>query len=351
MTELMPTNLANRVLRLLKFHTVHTLCILFLEASDEGVDCSSDFQRIFQSLSFASFSELQTKIEEFQRVTGSLYARRNTKRFPVGSAESKSLVYRSFAYECYHYGSHKSGSMMQRNRRSAKIGCRSKIYVSCSRNMLKIVRYDVRHNHGVTPDEARLYPRNRRLTQSQLAVVEDLLETTQENNVVKEFIETNFDTSVTMSDVRNLRTKIKVSREQISHEFMISKLHPRLDELQCLTTSGNRSQFLRRLHCLTNLIEFWRNGVDVDIVPRSNSNDNVCGYEGANAGDPQSASTFGNTPTGRRVHDMQESPGTMRFNSFPENSTCEFDKEDDEYDLKAFDNRRLGFANLRNAWP
>ncbi|BHF58781.1 hypothetical protein SprV_0100173600 [Sparganum proliferum] len=128
-----------------------------------------------------------------QRVTGSLYARRNTKRFPVGSAESKSLVYRSFAYECYHYGSHKSGSMMQRNRRSAKIGCRSKIYVSCSRNMLKIVRYDVRHNHGVTPDEAKLYPRNRRLTQSQLAVVEDLLETTQENNVVKEFIEKDYD--------------------------------------------------------------------------------------------------------------------------------------------------------------
>ncbi|VDN33965.1 unnamed protein product, partial [Dibothriocephalus latus] len=126
---------------------------------------------------------------------------------------------------------------MQRNRRSAKIGCRSKIYVSCSRNMLKIVRYDVRHNHGVTPDEAKLYPRNRRLTQSQLAVVEDLLETTQENNVVKEFIETNFDTSVTMSDVRNIKSKIKVSREQISQEFMISKVHPRLDELQCLTTS------------------------------------------------------------------------------------------------------------------
>ncbi|VDL85182.1 unnamed protein product [Schistocephalus solidus] len=177
--------------------------------------------------------------------------------------------------------------------------------------MLKIVRYDVRHNHGVTPDEARLYPRNRRLTQSQLAVVEDLLETTQENNVVKEFIE---------------------------------------NELQCLTTSVNRAQFFRRLHCLTSLIEFWRNGVDVDIVPRDNRSDNICGFEGASAGDPPPASAFSNTPTGRRFHDAQGSPGTMRFSSFPENSACEFGKDDDEYELKPFDNRRLDFSNLRNAW-
>lgn len=57
--------------------------------------------------------------------------------------------------------------------------------------MLNIVRFDVRHNHDVTPARAQSYPRNRRLTISQLSAVEKLMQTTQDNNTLKEFIESN----------------------------------------------------------------------------------------------------------------------------------------------------------------
>lgn len=162
------------------------------DGSDGIVDCSAVFEEIMQGKLFDTFHDLQSRIDEFQRVTGSLYAKRNTKRFPAESPNANTLVYKSFAYECYHYGTHASDSNLQRIRRSAKIGCRSRIHVSCYRNQLKIVRYDVKHNHDVAPERAKTYPRNRRLSQPQIEVVESMLQNTQENHVIKEFIESGF---------------------------------------------------------------------------------------------------------------------------------------------------------------
>lgn len=76
--------------------------------------------------------------------------------------------------------------------RSAKIGCRSRIHVSCYRNKLKIVRFDVKHNHDVAPEHAKAYPRNRRLTQSQLAIVGSMLQTNQDSHAIKDFIESKY---------------------------------------------------------------------------------------------------------------------------------------------------------------
>lgn len=66
---------------------------------------------------FDSFAELQAKMDEFQRITGSLYGKRNTKRFPAESPYATTLVYKSFAYECYHYGTHNCDASIQRVRR------------------------------------------------------------------------------------------------------------------------------------------------------------------------------------------------------------------------------------------
>lgn len=88
-----------------------------MEENGGSVDCTAVFESIFSNKEFDTYEELQRKMDEFQRITGSLYGRRNTKRFPAESPQATTLVYKSFAYECYHYGTHNSESTMQRVRR------------------------------------------------------------------------------------------------------------------------------------------------------------------------------------------------------------------------------------------
>lgn len=91
---------------------------LFLDGLCPGdVDCTPTFLALFKDKVFDTYAELQARMDEFQRVTGSLYGKRNTKRFPEGSTFASTLVYKSFAYECYHYGTHNSDSTPLRARR------------------------------------------------------------------------------------------------------------------------------------------------------------------------------------------------------------------------------------------
>ncbi|KAM3172035.1 hypothetical protein ACTXT7_015366 [Hymenolepis weldensis] len=152
------------------------------------VDCTPTFLALFKDKVFDTYAELQAKMDEFQRITGSLYGKRNTKRFPESSAFASTLVYKSFAYECYHYGTHNSDCTPLRARRSAKIGCRSRITVSCYQNKLRIVRFNLKHNHDVAPEHAKTYPRNRRLTPTQLSVVEKMIRSNCDVHTIRDFI-------------------------------------------------------------------------------------------------------------------------------------------------------------------
>lgn len=72
--------------------------------------------------------------------------------------------------------------------RSAKIGCRSRITVSCYQNKLRIVRFNLKHNHDVAPEHAKAYPRNRRLTPTQLSVVEKMIQSNCDVHTIRDFI-------------------------------------------------------------------------------------------------------------------------------------------------------------------
>ncbi|KAL5111650.1 hypothetical protein TcWFU_002854 [Taenia crassiceps] len=270
-----------------------------VDAADIMAEQCINEEDIFKDTMFDSFVELQTKMDEFQRITGSLYGKRNTKRFPAESPYATTLVYKSFAYECYHYGSHNCDASIQRVRRSAKIGCRSRIHISCYRNKLKIVRFDVKHNHDVAPEHAKAYPRNRRLTQPQLAIVESMLQANQDSHAIKEFIENTFHTPCTMSDVRNIKAKLKASaqvaaaaaveavegeeedegeilpnlpslHQDTSLDDMITQLTPQLEHIQDLViASPTHEVFGSRVNCLNRLIEVWQEGKEaVVLVPQ-----------------------------------------------------------------------------------
>ncbi|VDK22769.1 unnamed protein product [Taenia asiatica] len=80
-------------------------------------DSTADFLRIFHSLSFVSFAELQTKMEEFQLATGNRYVKTNTRRLPPGSPYAETLVYSHLVYICYRYGNQVSEAKQRRLQR------------------------------------------------------------------------------------------------------------------------------------------------------------------------------------------------------------------------------------------
>ncbi|KAM7542092.1 hypothetical protein Aperf_G00000008961 [Anoplocephala perfoliata] len=97
-----------------------------------------------------------TEIEQtgcsYSPSTGCNYVMRNTVRFPAGSQLADKLVYRSVAFECFHFGTYTSYATVRRKQRTAKIGCRSKIYFLCKDNRLQVGRYQLKHNHEVNPE-------------------------------------------------------------------------------------------------------------------------------------------------------------------------------------------------------
>ncbi|KAL5109128.1 Nucleobindin-1 [Taenia crassiceps] len=125
-------------------------------------DSTADFLRIFHNLSFVSFAELQTKMEEFQLATGNRYVKTNTRRLPSESPYAETLVYSHLVYICYRYGNQVSEAKQRRLQRTSKIGCRSKIYFYSQGGQLHVRRYDFRHNHEVRPDLVHFPPKRRR---------------------------------------------------------------------------------------------------------------------------------------------------------------------------------------------
>ncbi len=80
-------------------------------------DCTKDFLKIFPSMSFPSFAELQAKMDEFQLITGNRYVKTNTRRLPPGSPAAETLVYSHLVYICYRYGTQVSEAKQRKLQR------------------------------------------------------------------------------------------------------------------------------------------------------------------------------------------------------------------------------------------
>uniref|UniRef100_A0A0X3NUR0 FAR1 domain-containing protein n=3 Tax=Schistocephalus solidus TaxID=70667 RepID=A0A0X3NUR0_SCHSO len=261
----------------------------FGESANAAADLSHQFLQIMHPMRFSSFHELQAKMEEFQKYTGSLYVMRSTKRFPDDHPERKTLVYRSLVFECYHYGTRKSLARLRPNQRTAKIGCRSRISIYCKDHELTVMRYEVRHNHEVTQQSARLYPKNRRLDKSQELAVRELMKSHPENHVIKDYIEDNFNMSVTLYDVKNLKRRFKTHPEpptELTQEDMFSHINPQLQQLEQLAMSSNSDRFWGRIDDIAALASRWRNedgGITSVMVSSPDHCPEVAAFECAEA--------------------------------------------------------------------
>ncbi|VDD83763.1 unnamed protein product [Mesocestoides corti] len=168
-------------------------------------DYTPQFMQTFPSLVFSSLSELEEKMEEFQSKTGCMYAKRHTCPWPKDDLEHQDVVYKKFAYECFHYGYCKDGKVVK----SSRTGCKSVVFVSCRNNLLHIARFDMRHNHPISGSSGNVYRRNRRLNPQQQAAVKELLKEEQQEFALKEYIQNSFQVYLTTADIRNLKRKLQ----------------------------------------------------------------------------------------------------------------------------------------------
>uniref|UniRef100_A0A5K3FL79 FLYWCH-type domain-containing protein n=1 Tax=Mesocestoides corti TaxID=53468 RepID=A0A5K3FL79_MESCO len=95
---------------------------------------------------------VEVHFDAYFKTTGSNYVMRNTVRLPHDLPNASKLVYRSIAFECYHFGTYTSYATIRRKQRTVKIGCRSKIYFCCKGDRLQVGSYQVKHNHQVSPE-------------------------------------------------------------------------------------------------------------------------------------------------------------------------------------------------------
>ncbi|KAM3186071.1 hypothetical protein ACTXT7_005121 [Hymenolepis weldensis] len=115
-------------------------------------DLTKEFLDIFENRFFYSCQALIDCMNRFMKSTGSNYVLRNTVRFPDDHPLANRLVYRSLAFECYHYGTYTSYATVRRKQKTTKIGCQSKIYFCCKDDQLQIGKYQLKHNHEVNPE-------------------------------------------------------------------------------------------------------------------------------------------------------------------------------------------------------
>ncbi|VDK31485.1 unnamed protein product [Taenia asiatica] len=130
-----------------------TLNAVTAGVDDEPVvaDLTKEFLQTFGNRSFDSFQDLLGHMNSFMKATGSNYVMRNTVRFSKDYPNADKLVYRSVAFECYHFGTYTSYATIRRKQRTVKIGCRSKIYFCCKGDRLQVGSYQIKHNHEVSP--------------------------------------------------------------------------------------------------------------------------------------------------------------------------------------------------------
>nr|VZI07170.1 unnamed protein product [Spirometra erinaceieuropaei] len=121
------------------------------EVSHDHVDLTAQFNAHFPSLTFASYADLMEAMRRFQEETGSVYVKKGVHKLPIGHVNSGLLVYTTMQFQCIHYGNFVSTAQMRQNHRSKKIGCLSAIHVSSTQNKLRITRFNMRHNHLVSP--------------------------------------------------------------------------------------------------------------------------------------------------------------------------------------------------------
>ncbi|CDI96891.1 expressed conserved protein [Echinococcus multilocularis] len=120
-------------------------------ALDPDPEFSMTFRNLFDNASFRSFVELQEQFTRFDEITGACYIRRHTTKLPHNHVDRGTCVYRRLTLECKHSGTFRSRSTHGVSRKSKMINCPSRINFIYENGVLKLLNYNLRHNHLLSP--------------------------------------------------------------------------------------------------------------------------------------------------------------------------------------------------------
>nr|CDS27552.1 annexin [Hymenolepis microstoma] len=266
-----------------------------------GYDLSPEFRKFFSSDEFSSFEELSERLRQFEVATGALYVKLNSRRFPEGHPMRDSLVYSNMKYVCYHYGTCVSCATKRVNQRTSKLGCSSQIYLNYSNGHLRITSYDMRHNHPVTPESAKMYPRNRRLEEHEQKIVDELLRLPYDNGLVVEIIKKQFGKYCTKADVKNMRSRLRRQSNNpqvdLKDEDTKDNLDSILQEIKEVAEASSEELLAQNLAVLRDVLSSWKQGqVAISSENPSPPEPNSSSYQNVFTDDPNDLMIDYNSP-------------------------------------------------------
>ncbi|KAF7246434.1 hypothetical protein EG68_10015 [Paragonimus skrjabini miyazakii] len=184
------------------------------------VDLTDVFNTFFKKSSFSSFAEFESVFCKFQRSTSTSYITAfSTKRggLPRRKVEFVPVAckYRYVCFRCIH--SARRPSSRKTGRRFADFNCPSRVSLIHRGGKLEFSHTNLKHNHTVALDTPDYYPKNRRLSKEEEAVVFQLMEDGFSSGQIAEYISTNYGLTPNINELRKVLEKKRKFKQPEIH--------------------------------------------------------------------------------------------------------------------------------------
>ncbi|KAA3672458.1 uncharacterized protein DEA37_0004857 [Paragonimus westermani] len=184
------------------------------------VDLTDVFNNFFKKSSFSSFAEFESAFCKFQRSTSTSYITAfSTKRWGLPRRKVEfvpvACKYRYVCFRCIH--SARRPSSRKNGRRFADFNCPSRVSLIHRGGKLEFSHTNLKHNHAIALDTPNYYPKNRRLSKEEEAVVFQLMEDGFSSGQIAEYISTNYGLTPNINELRKVLEKRKKFKQPEIH--------------------------------------------------------------------------------------------------------------------------------------
>uniref|UniRef100_A0A0X3NYD5 FAR1 DNA-binding domain n=3 Tax=Schistocephalus solidus TaxID=70667 RepID=A0A0X3NYD5_SCHSO len=133
-----------------------------VKSREPDPEFSAVFRALFEGHEFSSYDELQQNMSLLCMKTGASYIRRHTTKLPPENEGSRRCVYKRLLYECKHAGTFRSRATQGICRKSKMMNCPSRINFMHEGNGLRLVTFNLTHNHLLAPQPTPVITKKRK---------------------------------------------------------------------------------------------------------------------------------------------------------------------------------------------
>ena len=131
-----------------------------------------EFQELCTGLSFKSYEELTTFIQEYQDRNNCVLYRKDSRKIAAAKKRcpdkvfNEDLIYAEITFSCVHNGVHRhQGTTGQRpQQRTVLTGCNFQFIVRTDHECLRVSKVESSHNHELLREEFSSNPTNRKMS-------------------------------------------------------------------------------------------------------------------------------------------------------------------------------------------